>query len=264
MQSKFIQFTKISLIIFTSILAYEADVIAQQTIKKVKNSSPRKISFTEAQKLLVGEKEGNLSKDPSKFTRTRLSSGQVLELYYPLIIQNRNTKKSKSVPGYGLLFESENAFKDDKQTRHMLEDLIPDGRDLIANIQVLVTRLEKRLRVGAGKLDYSRASLRRIDNYIRGVQSSSTTAQTNPNLFQELTAYYGETLRRALNGEWYVNEEPVGKTYVQTEPNIRFKKGGEVKEIKPWVSVISALYDEDKRGIGLTKVFDSDLAVTGY
>jgi hypothetical protein len=252
------------LILLTSILAYEANIRAQQPVKKLKNSSPRRISISEAQKLLVGEKEGNLSKDPNKFTRTKLNNGQVLEIYYPLIVQNRSTKKSKSVPGYGLLYESETAFKDGNQTRHMLEELIPDGRDLIANIQGLVARLEKRLRLGAGKLDYSRASLRRLDSYIRGVQSSSTTAQTNPNLFQELTAYYGETLRRALSGEWHVTEEPVGKSYVQTEPNIRFKKGGTDKEIKPWISVISALYDEDKRGIGLTKVFDTDLANTGF
>ena len=248
--------------ILISIFVIDANVRAQLPIKKVKNASPRKLTLSEAQKLLVGESEGNLSKDPRKFSRTRLNSGQVLEVYYPLIIQS-STKKSKNVPGYGLLYESETALKDEKRARHMLEDLIPDGRDLIANLQVLVARLEKRLRVGAGKLDYSRTSLRRIDSYIRGVQSSSTTAQTNPALFQELTAYYGETLRRALNGQWHVKEEPVGETYVQNEPNIRFKRGGTDKEIKPWISVISALYDEKQRGIGLTSVFDTDLAATG-
>jgi hypothetical protein len=263
LQYKYLHFAKLTLFIFTSILIIDANVRAQQTIKKVKNTPPRKISFTEAQKLLVGEKEGNLSKDPKKFSRTRLSSGQVLEVYYPLIIQSRTTR-SKNVPGYGLLYESETALKDEKRARHMLEELIPDGRDLIANIDGLVARLEKRLRLGHGKLDYSRASLRRLDSYIRSVQSSSTTAQTNPNLFQELTAYYGETLRRALGGQWHVNEEPVGETYIQNEPNIRFKKGGMDKEIKPWISVISALYDEEKRGVGLTKVFDTDLAATGY
>jgi hypothetical protein len=262
LQFKYLHIAKLTFFIFTSILVFDTNVRAQQPTKKGKNNLPRKISITEAQKLLVGENEGNLNKDPRKYTRTKLSNGQVLEVYYPLIIQGR-TKRSKSVPGYGLIYESEAAFKDDKRTRHMLEELIPDGRELIANIQVLVARLEKRLRVGAGKLDYSQVSLRRLDSYIRGVQRSSTTAQTNPNLFQELTAYYGETLRRALNGEWHVNEEPVGETYVQTEPNIRFRKGGMQKEIKPWISVISALYDEDKRGIGLTKVFETDLATNG-
>jgi hypothetical protein len=264
LQFKYLHSAKVLLFLIISILAYDANVKAQPS-KKSKNNSPRRISFTEAQNLLVGEKEGNLSKDPRKLSITRLSSGQVLKVYYPLIIQSR-TKKSKNVPvpGYGLLYESEAAFKDENRTRHMLEELIPDGRDLIANIQVLVTRLEKRLRVRAGKLDYSRASLRQLDSYIKNVQRSSTTAQTNPNLFQELTAYYGETLRRALDGEWYVNEEPVGETHIQPEPNIRFKKGGMEKEIKPWISVISALYDEDRRGIGLTKVYDNDLAATGY
>jgi hypothetical protein len=163
------------------------------------------------------------------------------------------------VAGYGVLYDSEAEFKDATRTRHMLEDLIPDGHDLVANVPQLVARLEKRLRVRAGKLDYSRASLRRLDSYIAGFHSSYTTAQTNPKLFQELTAYYGETLRRALKGEWQVREEPVGESHLQPEPNVWFNAGGKNKEIKPWSSVISALYDEDKRGIGLTKVFDADL-----
>jgi hypothetical protein len=38
-----------------------------------------------------------------------------------------------------------------------------------------------------------------------------------------------------------------------------FNSGGRTKEIKPWSGLISALYDEDKRGVGLTKVFDADI-----
>lgn len=233
----------------------------QQIKPKAKPAASRRISYAEAQKLLAGETEGNLSHQPNRFSRTKLSDGRVLELYYPLNTPSR-TKRSKpvAVPGYGVLYESENAFKDATRPRHMLEDLIPDGRELVANLPQLVARLEKRLGVGAGKLDYSRASLRRLDGYLAGYHSTHTTAQTDPRLFQELTAYYGETLRRALGGEWRVRDEKVGATYVQPEPNIGFNSGGRAKEIKPWSSVITALYDEDKRGTGLSKAFDADLA----
>jgi hypothetical protein len=84
--------------------------------------------------------------------------------------------------------------------------------------------------------------------------------QNDPQLFQELTAYYGETLRRASEGQWRVREERVSELYVQSEPNIILNSGGRKKEIKPWSGLISVLYDEDKRGAGLTKLFDSDLS----
>ncbi len=245
------------------LLTTNSIIHGQQLRPKSKPAPSRRVSFAEAQKLLAGETEGNLSKQANRFSRTRLNTGQVLEVYYPLTAPGRSGKsKPVTVAGYGVLYESEAAFKDVTRPRHMLEDLIPDGQDLVANIPQLVARLEKRLRVGQGKLDYSRASLRRLDRYIAGYHSSHTTAQTDPKLFQELSAYYGETLRRALNGEWRMREERVGDIYIQTEPNIVFNSGSKSKEIKPWSSVISALYDEDKRGIGLTKVFDADMKAT--
>jgi hypothetical protein len=137
----------------------------------------------------------------------------------------------------------------------MLEDLIPDGRVFVESLPQIIARLEKRV----GKLNYSRESLRKLDGLIAGFHNSHTTAQTDPKLFQEITAYYGETLRRAVNGEWKVREEKVGKTYVQTEPNIAIAAGGKTKEIKPWSSVTLALYDEERRGLRLTKVFDTDV-----
>lgn len=242
------------------LLATNEIIFGQQQRPKSKPATTRRISFAEAQKLLANENEGNLSRQPKMFSRTRLSTGQVLEVYYPITASSRSGKpKPVMVAGYGVLYESEAAFKDAARPRHMLEELIPDGRDLVANVPQLSARLEKRLRLGRGRLDYSRASLKRVDAYIVSYQSSHTTAQTDPILFQELTAYYGETLRRAVNGAWLVRNERIGDTQSHSEPNIAFSSGGRNKEIKPWSSVISALYDEDKRGIGLTKVFDADI-----
>ncbi len=251
---------KTTLPILITVLAICSTIKGQQPSRKGKSTKSQRISFTEAQRLLASENEGNLNKQPNRFSSTRLSDGRVLEVYYPLLVKRVGKAKPTSVAGYGVLYVSEAAFDDEKRARHMLEDLIPDGQALIENVPELVARLEKRLRLRAGSLDYSRASLRRLDSYISGFHRSHTTAQTNPSLFQELTAYYGETLRRAISGEWRVREERVSKTYIQKVPNISFNSGGSAREIKPWDSVNTALYDEESRGIGLTRQFDSNLA----
>jgi hypothetical protein len=227
-----------------------------QPSRTPKKSGPRKIGFAEAQKLLTNENEGNLSKQPGKFSRTKLSGGQVLELYYPITAPDpRKRMRPTAVPGYGMLYESELAYKDANRVPHVLEDLIPDGARLVDGIPQLVERFEKRLRLGANQLDYSRASLKRVDTYLAGYLRSHSTMQTDPQLFQELTAYYGETLRRAVGGEWRVRKDEVSKF---PEPNIIIS-GGRAREIKPWSGLVTILYDEEKRGAGLTKLFDADL-----
>ncbi|MDQ3013910.1 MAG: hypothetical protein M3X11_24815 [Acidobacteriota bacterium] len=217
---------------------------------------------------MTDEREGNLDKQSGRFTRTRLGDGRVLELFYPLTAPNRaRGGKSLTVPGYGLLYASEVALKETTTPRHALEDLIPDGRFFVADVPMLVAKLERRLRT---KLDYSRASLRRVDSFIAGYHGSHTTAQTDPQVFQQLTAYYGEVLRRALSvrlpagikAEWKVRDEKVGGVRTQAEPNLIFIATGRTKEIKPWSSVLMVLADEDNRGAGLTKLFEADLRAT--
>ena len=252
------KFTLLFLIATFLILPFKTISYGQPT-KNNKRSAPRKIGFAEAQKLLVNENEGNLDKQPGKFSRTKLSDGQVLELYYPLTTPNpRRRSNSASVPGYGLLYESELAYKDAFRAPHVLEDLIPDGHKLVSDIPQLVAKLEKRLRLSAGKLDYSRASLKYVDVFLAGYLRTHSTMQTDPQLFQELTAYYGETLRRAVGGQWQVREDD---THKQPEPNIAIGAGGK-KEIKPWSGLITILYDEDKRGAGMMKLFDADVSTT--
>jgi len=248
------QIARLLLIAALLILPFEINSLSQPS-RKPKLSAPRKISFAEAQKLLVNENEGNLSKQPGKFTRTKLNGGQLLELYYPITAPDpRRKSRPTTVPGYGMLYESELAYKEANRVPHVLEELIPDSHKMVGDIPQLVARLEKRLRLGVGKLDYSRASLKRVDAYLSGYLRSHSTMQTDPQLFQELTAYYGETLRRAVGGEWRVREDKVSK---YPEPNIIIG-GGRTKEIRPWSGLITILYDEEKRGAGLTKLFDSD------
>jgi hypothetical protein len=257
LQFKVYRFTQFVRFIFSLTLFASSTAFAQQIkpLKSVATPSPsRRISFAEAQKLLVNENEGNLSKQPGKFTRTRLGDGRVLEVYYPITVANPSRKgKSATAPGYGVLYESENVFKDSTRPRHALEDLIPDGRSFVANVPMLVARLEKRL---GAKLDYSRTSLRRLDSFLAGQIRSNNT---DPRVFQELTAYYGEILRRTLEGEWKVREEKISSSRLQAEPNIIFTSGGRTKELKPWSSVLSALLNEDLRGTKISKIFENDL-----
>ncbi len=258
------QVARLSLIAIGLISLFNPSSFSEPSKNGNKNkSTSRRVSFAEAQRLLTNENEGNLSKQPGKFTRTKLSTGQVLEVYYPITARSP-ARRSRPVtaPGYGLLYESEAAFKEANRPRHVLEDLIPDGHKLVGNIPQLVAKLEKRLRAGAGKLDYSRASLRRIDAYLAGYLNSRSTMQTDPQLVQDLTAYYGETLRRAINGQWRIREERVGESRAQAEPNIILTYGGRTKEIGPWSGIIIALYDEDRRGTGLIKVLDADIRAT--
>jgi hypothetical protein len=253
---------RLTLIAALSIFPYDVNTFSQQPKNNTTQAS-RRIAFAEAQKLLANENEGNLSKQPGKFSRTKLSGGQVLEVYYPITAPDpRRRARSVTTPGYGVLYDSELAYKEANRPRHVLEDLIPDGQKLVGDIPQLVARLEKRLRLGAGRLDYTRASLKRVDAFLVSYLNSHSTMQTDPQLFQELTAYYGETLRRAADGQWRIREERVSDTHVQPEPNIILGSGGAKKEIKPWSGLISMLYDEDKRGAGLTRLFDSDLTAT--
>jgi hypothetical protein len=226
-----------------------------QPSRNPKRPEPRKISFGEAQKLLVNENEGNLDKQPGKFSKTKLRSGQVLELYYPITAPDpRRGSRMTTVSGYGKLYESELTYKEANRVPHVLEELIPDSQRMVGDIPQLVARLEKRLRLGAGKLDYSRASLKRVDAYLASYLRSHSTMQTDPQFFQELTAYYGETLRRAVGGEWRVRKDEVFK---YPEPNIIIG-GRRMKEIKPWSGLVTTLYDEEKRGASLMKLFDAD------
>ena len=221
----------------------------------------QRISFEEARRLIELEEEGNLSRQPNRFTRTHLRSGQVVEIYYPLRVVNRTSRVQRSaVPGYGVLYPSLAAYQEATRPRHMLEDLIPDGRVFVSQIPELIQRLEKRLRIASGRLHPTPEGLRRVDQFLRLHHATHTTAQTDPRLFQELTAFYGETLRRAVGGEWRIEEEPVGPTYRQTEPNLWLSGGGVPRSQKPWSSVIQALYDEDRRGAGLSRSYQTDLA----
>lgn len=253
MQFKHFRYPQLLLLLF---IVFSISPAQSPTTKSSKSAAGRRIGFAEGQKLLVNEAEGNLSKQPGKFTRTKLSDGRVLELFYPITVSVPSRKgKTATAPGYGVLYESEVSFKETNRPHHALEDLIPDGRVFVGSVPMHVMKLEKRV----GKLDYSRGSLRRLDGLIAGYLASHTTAHIEQSFFQQVTAYYGEVLRRELKGEWKVHEVKLGATRVQTEPNIEFAAGDNAKEFKPWSTVLKAMSNEDLRGVRLSKLFDEEL-----
>ncbi len=232
--------------------------------KPARPPGPQRLTFADAQKRLEGESEGNISKRPGTYSETRLRNGQVLELYYPLGVEPRNsTGRTRTgrgyVAGYGLLHESVTAYSEARRPRHILEELLPDGQGFVAQVPELVARLERRLRVGAGGLDFSRGSLRRLDGYLSGYRRTHTTADTDPALFQELTAYYGEVLKRELSGQWQTRNENIAQKRAQPVPNIVYQVNGVHRDLKPWSSLLNVLYNEDQRNLTVSAAFAADL-----
>lgn len=232
------------------------------TVERTRPGGAQKLMFADAQKLLIGEAEGNLSQRAGNYSRTRLRSGQVLELFYPIRYypaRGGQSAKQANVAGYGLLFESEIAYQDSHRPRHILEELLPDGQTFVTRVPELVASLERRLRVGNRRLDFSRASLKRIDTYLASYRRSHTTADTDPTLFQELTAYYGEVLRREFGGDWRIRSENIAQKRAQQAPNVSFDIDGVRRELKPWSSVLDVLYNEDHRTLTLAASYEADI-----
>lgn len=251
----------LTLIIFTTPLLAQSP----KSVAHIRTPGAQRIAFEEARRMLAGEREGNLNERPGAYTRTRLRDGRVLELFYPITAQTRSSrsKRSTSVPGYGLLYDSEAAYEEAYRPRHILEELLPHGESFVGEIPQLIARLEQRLRVGARKLDYTRASLKRIDVYLSSYRRTHTTADTDPALFQELTAYYGEVARREVGGEWRVRSESIAQKRYQAVPNVSFDAGGGRRDLRPWSSILNLLYNEDQRGLTLTATFDADMRAIG-
>lgn len=225
--------------------------------------TPQRLSFDEAQAMLSGESEGNISSRPGAYSETRLRNGQILELYYPIRTQASSSKsrsgKASGVAGYGVLHQSAAAYEEARRPRHILEELLPDGQGFVAQVPTLVARLEKRLRLASGTLDCSRNSLRRLDAYVASYRRTHSTADTDPALFQELTAYYGEVLRKELSGEWRTRNESVAQKKNQQVPNVTFQMNGASRDLRPWSSMLDVLYNEDQRNLTITAAFSADL-----
>jgi hypothetical protein len=225
-----------------------------------------RLTFEQAKSLLEndGAREGNLGKRTESHSLTRLGNGKVLELFYPIKSSTSSPRSAKaprsaSLTGYGVLYDSETSYREAMRPRHILEELLPDGQLFVAQVPDLIARLEKRMKIGKGRLDYSRATLRRVDSFVSSYRRAHSTADTDPAFFQELTAYYGEVLRQETSGEWVVRSENIAQKQVQRVPNVAFVRDGARLERRPWSTVLNILNNEDHRNLSLTSARDADL-----
>jgi hypothetical protein len=225
-----------------------------------------RLTFEQAKSLLEsdGAREANLGKRSDGYSLTRLNTGRVLELFYPIKSSPSSPRSAKaprsaSLAGYGVVYDSEASYREAMRPRHILEELLPDGQVFVAQVPDLIARLERRMKIGKGRLDYSRETLRRVDSFVSSYRRAHSTADTDPAFFQELTAYYGEVLRQETSGEWVVRSENIAQQLIQRVPNVAFVRDGARLERRPWSTVLNVLNNEDHRNLSLTSARDADL-----
>lgn len=125
--------------------------------------------------------------------------------------------------------------------------VIPDPYRFIQEAPALAEALVRRFR---GKLDYSPESLKSVDDFILKKSYRRpepwTQGEEGRRLMQELTAYYGETLRHHLQGEWVVLKGSGGDLH----PAVIFTIGG-VKQVEYPFARVDKLWEERVRADGL-------------
>lgn len=127
-----------------------------------------------------------------------------------------------------------------------VSEVIPDSYCFIKEAPKLAEALRKRL---SDKLDYSPDSLDKVDNFILKKSYRQPEPWANERwrrVIQELTAYYGEVLRRNLCGKWVIKEFSKGVSH----PIVVFKVQEREQDEFPFTRVIK-LWCERERADGL-------------
>jgi hypothetical protein len=128
--------------------------------------------------------------------------------------------------------------------------VIPDLKQFIQEAPALAEALVHRL---TGKLDYSPESLKRVDDFVlkKSYRRSKPWAKKEVRrLAQQLTAYYGEVLRRASGGKWDILEGSGGTPHPAVVLSVEDKEQVEY----PFVRV-NKLWSERQRADGLAVRF---------
>jgi hypothetical protein len=113
--------------------------------------------------------------------------------------------------GAGRLWDSKDAIhkilsKPVPAPTHVLKGRMTLGREFIEAIPRLVERLASRLAIERSRLDFSRESLKIVDDHVfRVVGRRRVLADSE--LFQALLAYVGEYVRLRIDGKWQVEKE---------------------------------------------------------
>lgn len=127
-----------------------------------------------------------------------------------------------------------------------VSEAIPDPHRFIQEATQLAEALSKHFSV---KLDYSPRSLDKLDDFIlrKSYRQRKPLAKENwRRLIQELTAYYGEVLRRNLQGKWVARE--IEKSIVH--PTVVFIVDRQEEDEYPFARIMK-LWSERERADGL-------------
>jgi len=127
-----------------------------------------------------------------------------------------------------------------------VSDVIPEPQQFIQEARQLSEKFVKRF---GKEIDYSPESLERVDDFILKKSYRRPKPWDNENwrgIIQEITAYYGEVLRRNLQGKWIVRECDKGISHPVVEFTVKAQKQDE----HPFTRVIK-LWCERERADGL-------------
>jgi len=92
-------------------------------------------------------------------------------------------------------------MRENPHGRHMLVDRLPQGADFVAQVPALIAELPTLLNLSAEDLDFSSASLVKIDGKLK---KQGRVKCTNPPLFPALVAYVGEMYNRKIGSTWSI------------------------------------------------------------
>ena len=97
-------------------------------------------------------------------------------------------------------------IRENPHGRHVLVDRLPQGADFVKHVPELIAELPKLLNLSSEDLDFSEASLLKIDPKLK---KNGRAKCLNPPIFPALVAYLGEVYNRKYGSTWYIRQNSV-------------------------------------------------------
>jgi hypothetical protein len=95
-------------------------------------------------------------------------------------------------------------LRENPHGRHILVDRLPQGVAFEAHVPALIAELPKLLNLSPDDLDFSQASLVKIDTKLK---KQGRAKCIHPPLFPALVAYIGEMYNRKTGSKWYIRHD---------------------------------------------------------
>jgi hypothetical protein len=185
-------------------------------------------------KFITGKQFNDLISLPDTVVRNDLKISQDNRDFY-LLQDGRLLAFSDSIPNKVQMFESVEEYNSiiaivlsEVEEGDFLEKYISVLSQIPGNIESCKESLSKQLGISPDLLDYSPKSIRLIDKKIRKAVSRH---EYFDKVYGYLFVYFGETVRKELNGEWSVRIlDGVGEPFVLSENKKRIFFSKELHE----------------------------------